>query len=123
MVFFNSKRTHETDISGVKVKFLSVPTTHSTQNRALKIKESIDKMLTEPQWWEEGFPKKIHLIGHRYVLIFQLFLSGNLQVESMGGIDGRFFISKLEGHKHVATLTTIATPHRGSRLGIPWRFP
>jgi triacylglycerol lipase len=40
----------------------------------------------------------------------------NLIAHSMGGLDARYLISKLGLHDRVATLTTIATPHRGSSL-------
>ncbi len=42
---------------------------------------------------------KVHLIAH-----------------SMGGLDARYLISRLDGYQHVASLTTIATPHRGTSL-------
>ncbi len=40
----------------------------------------------------------------------------NLIAHSMGGLDARYLISRLGQHTHVASLTTIATPHRGSAL-------
>jgi len=40
----------------------------------------------------------------------------NLIAHSMGGLDARYLISKLDMAEHVATLTTISTPHRGSSL-------
>ena len=40
----------------------------------------------------------------------------NLIAHSMGGLDSRYYISSLGGHRYVSSLTTIATPHRGS----PW---
>ncbi|MCS7081595.1 MAG: hypothetical protein N2561_07510 [Bacteroidetes bacterium] len=40
----------------------------------------------------------------------------NLIAHSMGGLDGRYLISKLGMGPQVATLTTIATPHRGTSL-------
>lgn len=45
------------------------------------------------------FPHKVHLIAH-----------------SMGGLDARYYISVLGGHQHVYSLTTVATPHRGSPI-------
>lgn len=48
---------------------------------------------------EETGADKVHLIAH-----------------SMGGLDARWLISKLDYADHVASLTTIATPHRGSAL-------
>ena len=38
----------------------------------------------------------------------------HLVAHSMGGIDARFFISRLAGSGKVASLTTLASPHRGS---------
>ncbi|MBI2190800.1 MAG: hypothetical protein HYU36_02295 [Planctomycetes bacterium] len=40
----------------------------------------------------------------------------NLVAHSMGGLDARYFISRLGGADHVASLTTIATPHRGTAV-------
>ncbi|CEJ93117.1 hypothetical protein VHEMI08729 [[Torrubiella] hemipterigena] len=39
----------------------------------------------------------------------------NILAHSMGGLDSRYLISRLKGHNvKIASLTTIATPHRGS---------
>ena len=38
----------------------------------------------------------------------------HLIAHSMGGVDARFYISQLGGHRKVASLTTLASPHRGS---------
>lgn len=38
----------------------------------------------------------------------------HLIAHSMGGVDARYYITRLEGYKKVASLTTLATPHRGS---------
>ncbi len=40
----------------------------------------------------------------------------NLIAHSMGGLDARYLISRLEMHEAVASLTTISTPHRGSPI-------
>ncbi len=58
-------------------------------------------------------PGPLHLIAH-----------------SMGGLDARFFITHLDGSERVASLTTLASPHRGSsaadhvlrRAWSPWRW-
>jgi triacylglycerol lipase len=51
------------------------------------------------------------------------FLAGQLKHESgplhliahsMGGLDARYYITHLGGHKKVASLTSLASPHRGS---------
>ncbi|RMG92283.1 MAG: alpha/beta hydrolase, partial [Zetaproteobacteria bacterium] len=38
----------------------------------------------------------------------------HLIAHSMGGLDARAYITKLNGHQRVASLTTLATPHHGS---------
>lgn len=40
----------------------------------------------------------------------------NLIAHSKGGLDSRYMICKLGMHNHVASLTTLSTPHHGSRL-------
>lgn len=40
----------------------------------------------------------------------------NLIAHSKGGVDARFMISRLDMQKHVASLTTLSTPHHGSGL-------
>jgi len=40
----------------------------------------------------------------------------HLVTHSMGGLDARAYISKLGGASKVASLTTLATPHRGSAV-------
>ena len=44
----------------------------------------------------------------------------NIIAHSMGGLDSRNFISSMGGHKHVASLTTIGTPHRGTAWADYW---
>ncbi len=38
----------------------------------------------------------------------------NLVAHSMGGLDARWYVGRLGGHRRVASLTTIATPHHGT---------
>jgi len=38
----------------------------------------------------------------------------HLIAHSMGGVDARFYVSHLGGHRKVASLTTLASPHYGS---------
>jgi triacylglycerol lipase len=38
----------------------------------------------------------------------------HLFAHSMGGLDARYMIARLGMHRHVLTLTTLGTPHRGS---------
>ncbi|MFZ5985871.1 MAG: esterase/lipase family protein [Bacillota bacterium] len=40
----------------------------------------------------------------------------NIIAHSKGGLDARYMISKLEMGSYVASLTTISTPHRGSKI-------
>ena len=40
----------------------------------------------------------------------------NIIAHSKGGLDARYMISRLDMASHVATLTTLSTPHHGSRL-------
>ena len=61
--------------------------------RAGQLAEQIDAIL------DETGAGRVHLIAH-----------------SQGGLDARFLISSLGYGDRVATLTTISTPHRGSRV-------
>ena len=38
----------------------------------------------------------------------------HLIAHSMGGLDARYYITRLDGHEKVSSLTTMATPHHGS---------
>jgi triacylglycerol lipase len=38
----------------------------------------------------------------------------NVVAHSMGGLDARWWVGRLGGHRRVASLTTIATPHHGT---------
>lgn len=73
---------------GVEFLVGKVPTSATIEERATALRDLI----------EEKFPhREVNVIGH-----------------SMGGLDGRFLISKLESTFTVRSLTTIASPHRGS---------
>ncbi|MEM1126974.1 MAG: alpha/beta fold hydrolase [Bacteroidota bacterium] len=61
--------------------------------RAEMWRDRIRQVLTETG------AERVHLIAH-----------------SMGGLDARYLIAKLGYQDHVASLTTISTPHRGSPL-------
>jgi triacylglycerol esterase/lipase EstA (alpha/beta hydrolase family) len=61
--------------------------------RADQLADQIDAILAETG------ANRVHLIGH-----------------SQGGLDARFLISSLGYGDRVATLTTISTPHNGSRV-------
>ena len=62
-------------------------------NNAAQLKEEIEAILAK-----EGCDK-VNLIAH-----------------SKGGVDARFMISQLGMEEHVASLTTLSTPHHGSGL-------
>ncbi|MEM6644769.1 MAG: alpha/beta fold hydrolase [Bacteroidota bacterium] len=48
----------------------------------------------------------------------------NLVGFSSGGLDARYLVAHLGAHTHVATVTTLASPHRGSRIAeLPLRLP
>jgi triacylglycerol lipase len=66
----------------------------SHRDNAILIKKEIERFLaSHPEY------KKINIIAH-----------------SKGGLESRYMISKLEMADKVASLTTIATPHRGSSI-------
>ena len=81
-------RTH-----GIRAFAPNVPPYNPVSVRANIWKSRIDQIL------EETRSEHIHLIAH-----------------SMGGLDARYLISKEGYHRHVKTLTTIATPHHGSSI-------
>ena len=62
--------------------------------RAEQLKQQMDKIIAE-----NPDLQKFNIIAH-----------------SMGGLDARYYISKLGGDSKIASLTTLSTPHRGS----PW---
>jgi len=91
--------------NGIHVITCSVPASASIEHRAEKLRDDIAK---------KAGGKSVNIIAH-----------------SMGGLDARFMISRLKPENvRVCSLTTIATPHRGSafadfvfeRLG-PERVP
>ncbi|MCM1127969.1 MAG: triacylglycerol lipase [Lachnospiraceae bacterium] len=65
----------------------------TVEANALAIKATVEKVM------EENHCDKVNLIAH-----------------SKGGLDARFLISGLHMEDHIASLTTISTPHRGSEL-------
>ena len=72
-------------------------TTHdgigTIENNALQIKKEILDILDKEK------VDKVNIIAH-----------------SKGGLDSRYMISKLDMDEHVASLTTLSTPHHGSKL-------
>jgi triacylglycerol lipase len=75
--------------NGIEVITASVPASGSIEERALKLGQDIA---------EKANGKSVNIIAH-----------------SMGGLDARYMISQLQpDNVQVLSLTTIATPHRGS---------
>ena len=70
-----------------------LPPYNSVEERATFLQEAIVDILNETG------AAKVHLIAH-----------------SQGGLDARYIISVLGMAPHIASLTTIATPHRGTPL-------
>lgn len=75
--------------NGNEVILTSVPPSASIEERAAKLSDDIEK---------KAGGKSVNIIAH-----------------SMGGLDARYMISQLKPpNVHVRSLTTIASPHRGS---------
>ncbi|PJA30977.1 MAG: thioesterase [Zetaproteobacteria bacterium CG_4_9_14_3_um_filter_53_7] len=71
---------------GLRIVIPSLPWVSSIEKRAAALAKQLQH--------EQG---PLHLVAH-----------------SMGGLDARYWISRLGGGEKVASLTTLATPHRGS---------
>lgn len=84
---------------GNRVVAISVPACGRIEARARKIAQTLD---THPILKDSP----VNLIAH-----------------SMGGLDARYLITKLGYGDRVRSLTTIATPHRGSFLANALLFP
>jgi triacylglycerol lipase len=76
--------------AGNRVLMTRVSPTASVAVRAAQLKAYLDRVMPH---------EPIHILAH-----------------SMGGLDARYLISKLGMADRVLTLTTIATPHRGTAL-------
>jgi len=87
-------RAHYPEIELVPVA-PTVPAADSVEVRGAKLKEKIEKKLKQ-------YPRgtRVHLLAH-----------------SMGGLDARWVIVQDGMADKIASLTTIATPHRGTTLG------
>ena len=77
----------------VKVYVTNQDGVGSIETNALQIKEEILKIL------ELENVSKVNIIAH-----------------SKGGVDSRYMISMLDMDEHIASLTTLSTPHYGSKL-------
>jgi triacylglycerol lipase len=80
-------------LHGVLAYAPNVSPYHTTAVRAAMWNDRIKAVLAETG------ARKVHLIAH-----------------SMGGLDARHLITHLGGHAYVTSLTTVATPHRGSSI-------
>lgn len=78
---------------GADIYYGRQPAWDTIENNAEHIREAVEKALRETG------AEKVNIIAH-----------------SKGGLDARYLISGLHMEEKVATLTTISTPHRGSRL-------
>jgi triacylglycerol lipase len=90
---FNSQIVDGLTADGHKVYRAEVPPFGSVAERAKVLATEVDKVLAET-----GAPK-VNLVAH-----------------SMGGLDARELISVLGYGDRIASLTTVATPHRGSQI-------
>lgn len=105
------------EAKGTKVMVAKVPGFGSIEERSDKLNEFISREVSllrderkdnvynerrssQKSFKEKGEKMKVNLIAH-----------------SMGGLDARFLISKLEKQNYeVVSLTTVTTPHRGSEM-------
>lgn len=78
---------------GVRAYAPNVAPYETVPRRAEQWCQCIERVL------EETHASHIHLVAH-----------------SMGGLDARYMITTLGMHPHIATLTTISTPHHGTAL-------
>lgn len=75
--------------NGIEVILTSVPPSASIEERAAKLSADIEK---------KAGGKSVNIVAH-----------------SMGGLDARYMISRMKpGNVRVRSLTTVASPHRGS---------
>ena len=88
-VGYDHRHWRPPDLCGTDKSIASVPTTGSIQDRGHALADAIKS---------KASGKKVNIVAH-----------------SMGGLDARYLISSLKPTDiHIQSLTTIATPHRGS---------
>ena len=75
--------------SGVRATTVALPATAGVEARARALKDAVERLGDGP----------VNVVAH-----------------SMGGLDARWWIGRLGGHRRVASLTTIASPHRGTAV-------
>ncbi len=86
---------------GCIIRYGSQDSWGSIEENALTIKDAILSVINETK------VEKVNIIAH-----------------SKGGIDARYMLSSLDMSRYVASLTTIASPHHGSKaLDILSKFP
>jgi triacylglycerol lipase len=84
---------------GHVVHSASVSPYKSVPARAAELAEHVDQAIETCRAHLRCDPSKVHIVAH-----------------SMGGLDSRYLIAKLGYGDRVASLTTISSPHRGSRI-------
>jgi triacylglycerol lipase len=90
---FHELVTDGLEADGHRVYRAEVPPFGSVRDRARALARDVDKVLLETG------AKKVNIVAH-----------------SMGGLDARDLVSSLGYGDRVASVTTIGTPHRGSRI-------
>lgn len=73
--------------AGVPVRSIALPATASVVDRARALADAVESLGAD----------RVNVVAH-----------------SMGGLDARWYAGRLGGHRRVASLTTIGTPHRGT---------
>lgn len=87
--------------NGCKVFYGNQDSWATIENNAITIKNRIEEVIAETG------TEKVNLIAH-----------------SKGGLDSRYVISSLDMSSKIASLTTIATPHHGSKtMGVIYKLP
>lgn len=75
--------------AGVEVTSVALPATAGVEARARALRDAVERLGAS----------KVNLVAH-----------------SMGGLDARWWIGRLGGHERVASLVTVATPHKGTAI-------
>ena len=86
-----------------------VPKSSSIRERATTLYQYIQRKFNDGSW-------DIHTknLAKKGILVSDTDVNVNLVGHSMGGLDGRYLLSLLDGYRFTTSLTTIGTPHRGS---------
>ncbi|ODV59482.1 alpha/beta-hydrolase [Ascoidea rubescens DSM 1968] len=95
------------EANGSKVITASVPPFDSIEDRAKKLNNSIENYIDNDPYFEK-YKNSDKSPGQ---------LKFNLIAHSMGGLDSRYLISKIDKKRYgISSLTTISTPHHGSEF-------